>query len=68
MDQCSVLYIKPGPREETHVKALRALGFSVDVAGDIPPAEQFTPYHAVLVRVADNCNLPSLGTRLRTPA
>jgi hypothetical protein len=65
VDQCSVLYIKPGPPEETHVKALRALGFSVDVVGDLPPAEGFTPYHAVLVRVGDHSNLPSLGARLR---
>jgi hypothetical protein len=65
VDQCSILYVKPGPREETHAKALRALGFSVDVVGDLPLAEEFAPYHAVLVRVDAGCNLPSLGARLR---
>lgn len=65
MDQCSILYIRPGPGEETHVTALRALGFSVDVVGDLPPAEAFTPYHAVIVRAHPDINLAVLGTRLR---
>jgi hypothetical protein len=65
VDQCSILYVKPGPREETHVKALRALGFSVDVAGDLPPSEILSRFHAILVRVESDCHLPQLGTRLR---
>jgi hypothetical protein len=50
---------------ETHTEALRALGFSVDVADDFPPTEAFTRYHAVVVRVRADWNLPVLGTRLR---
>jgi hypothetical protein len=65
VEQCSILMIKPGPREDTHEKALRALGFSVDVVGDLPPAKEFTCYHAVVVKVAGTCKLPVLGTRMR---
>ena len=64
MDQCSILYIRPGPPEEEHIGGLRQLGFSVDVADDLPPTERFTSYHAIVVRVSD-CNLSALGTRLR---
>ena len=64
MDQCSILYILPGLDGGTHVDALRDLGFSVDLADDLPPSEKFTAYHAVVVRVAD-CNLSGLGARLR---
>lgn len=65
MDQCSILYIKPGPRKETHVEALRALGFAVDLAADLPPSEEFTKYHAIVVRVLAEIDLPGLGMRLR---
>ena len=65
MDQCSILYIKPGPGEEVHADGLRALGFSVDIVDDLPPSEVFTEYHAIIVRVLTDCNLPALGTRLR---
>ncbi len=65
MNQCSILYIKPGPGEETHASALRALGFSVDVVGDLPPADVFTKYHAVVVLVSAGANLPVLGACLR---
>ena len=64
MNQCSILYIQHAPCGESHVNALRALGFSVDVADDVPPSEAFLRYHAVVVRTRD-CNLPSLGMRLR---
>jgi len=63
--QCSILYIQPVPRDDAHVSALRSLGFAVDIADDLPAAEAFTAYHAVLVRVQPGCNLPSLGMRLR---
>ena len=65
MDQCSILYIKPGLREESHAAPLRALGFSVDVVDDLPPAEVFTRYHSVIVWVGDACDLPGLAARLR---
>jgi len=65
VDQCSILYIRPGIREDTNVMALRVLGFAVHVVDDVPPAEVFAPYHAVLVSVNGTCNLPVLGTRLR---
>jgi hypothetical protein len=65
VNQCSILYIKPGPGEETHAAPLRALGFSVDVIGDVPAADVFTKYHAVVVRVLAGSSLPVLGARLR---
>lgn len=65
MNQCSILYVKPGSREETHAAGLRALGFSVDVVRDLPSSDAFTRYHAVIVRIENECNLPVLGTRLR---
>jgi hypothetical protein len=64
VEQCAVLYIQPGPGAESHVASLRALGFSVDVIGDLPSSEAFADYHAVVVRVAD-CKLSQLGMRLR---
>ena len=65
MDQCSILYVKPGAPEETHSAALRALGFSVDVVDDLPTSDVFARYHAVVVRVDVPCSLPGLGARLR---
>jgi len=65
VNQCSILYVKPGAGAELHVEALRTLGFSVDVEQDFPATEVFTRYHAVVVRVRPESNLPVLGTRLR---
>jgi hypothetical protein len=65
VNQCSILYIKPGSREDAHAAPLRALGFSVDVVDDLPPTDVFTRYHAVIVCVADASDLPNLGARLR---
>jgi len=64
VDQCSILYIRPGADADTHVEALRTLGFSVHVSPDLPSADGYSSYHAVIVRVAD-CKLTQLGTRLR---
>lgn len=65
MNQCSILYIKPGLEKESHAAPLRALGFSVDVVDDLPPAEVFSQYHAVVVCVPAGSDLPGLGARLR---
>jgi hypothetical protein len=65
VNQCSVLYVAPACDDDVHVKALRALGFSVDIAHDLPPSEVFARYHAIVVWTDPDCNLPSLGTRLR---
>jgi hypothetical protein len=65
VDQCSILYINAGAREETHAGALRDLGFSVDVVDDLPSADVLAAYHAVVVCVDAHINLPSLGARLR---
>jgi hypothetical protein len=65
VDQCSILYIRPGPNEQAqHVGALRALGFAVDIADELPPANILSTYHAILVCTPD-CNLAVLGMRLR---
>lgn len=65
MDQCSILYIDPGARAEAHAAPLRDLGFAVDIVNDVPPTEVLTRYHAVVVRVGPQVNLPGLGARLR---
>jgi len=65
MDQCSILYVKSSPAEETRPRALRALGFRVDEFEELPPSEAFKGYHAIIVRPAGNCDLPMLATRLR---
>jgi hypothetical protein len=65
VDQCSVLYIAPGAQGDAHIDALRTLGFSVDVVGDLPTAQVLSAYHAVVVRVAWQVHLPGLGARLR---
>jgi hypothetical protein len=65
VNQCAILYVKPDTREETHVLALRALGFAVDVAGDLPSAEILSGYHAIVVRVSEGRMLPGLGAHLR---
>jgi len=41
------------------------LGFSVDVVDDLPTADALATYHAVVVRVDRDCNLPALGARMR---
>jgi len=64
VDQCSILYITPEPLGD-HAAELRALGFSVDFAGDLPASEVFTKYHAIIVRVHQECDLPVLAMRLR---
>jgi len=48
-----------------HVPSLRALGFAVDIADDLPAADVFARYHAVVLSVCDGCSLTSLGTRVR---
>ena len=65
MAQCSILYLKTGPAEETHAEALRALGFHVDEFDEFPPNDVFAGYHAVIVRPSPQKNLPVLATRLR---
>jgi len=65
VDQCSILYIDAGAPSDTHAAALRDLGFSVDVVDDLPSAEVLSGYHAVVVRVGAQINLPGLGARLR---
>ncbi len=65
MDQCSILYIRPDAQGMAHVDGLRGLGFSVDVADDLPTAQVLSAYHAVVVRVAPPVHLPGLGARLR---
>jgi hypothetical protein len=65
MDQCSILYVKPCSHQATQAPALRALGFRVDECEELPPNEAFASYHAVIVRMAAEGNLPMLATRLR---
>jgi hypothetical protein len=66
VDKCAILYIDPRARAANpHVRALRSLGFSVDVAADIPAADVCTRYHVVAVRTYVGCHLANLGMRMR---
>jgi hypothetical protein len=65
VNQCSILYITTKAKEDTHTEELRVLGFAVDLAEDLPPADVFTRYHAVVVAVNAGCSLTTLATRLR---
>ena len=38
LEQCAILYLKPGAPGETHVETLRVLGFAVDVVEGISAA------------------------------
>lgn len=65
VDQCSVLFIKVGSRDNSQVKALRSLGFRVVEADDLPAPEVFSTCHATIVRATPGCALTMLGARLR---
>lgn len=65
MDQCSILYVRPGGQNDPRMGVLRTLGFRVDESQELPPNEAFAAYHAVIVRAAPTCDLPMLATRLR---
>jgi len=64
-EQCSILFITCGSTDDEQVKGLRSIGFRVVEADDIPPAEVFSGFHAIVVRAAAGCGLPMLATRLR---
>lgn len=65
VEQCSVLFIKSGSRDETQIKALRSLGFRVVEADDLPAPDVLNACHAIIVRAKADCPLAMLGTRLR---
>jgi len=65
MDQCTILYVRPGGVNDPRMGVLRTMGFRVDEIDELPGNEGFAAYHAVIVRPADTCNLPMLATRLR---
>ncbi len=64
MAQCSILYLA-STREDTPIRALRALGFHVDAYDDLPTSEAFARYHAIVVRAEMDWRLPMLAARLR---
>ena len=55
IEQCSVLFIKSGSRDETQIKALRSLGFRVVEADDLtnPVRLEKELYEAFLRRGVD---------------
>jgi hypothetical protein len=65
VEQCSVLFIKSGSRDDRQIKALRSLGFRVVEAEDLPAPDVLHTCHALVVRVKRDCPLAMLGTRLR---
>lgn len=65
MEQCSILYVRPGEKGDPRMGVLRTMGFRVDESDELPATEAFAAYHAVIVRPAVTCDLPMLGTRLR---
>jgi hypothetical protein len=64
-DQCSILFIKSGCKDDEQMKGLRSIGFRVVVTDDIPPAEVLSSYHAIIVQTNADSVLTMLATRLR---
>lgn len=65
MDQCKILYVKPGGHADTRVTALRAMGFRVDEGTEFPANDLLATYHAVIVGPVSDGHLPMLAARLR---
>jgi len=63
--QCAILYINAISGERTHVDGLRALGFQVHEASDLPPGDPLEDYHAVVIQAPEGVRLPVLAARLR---
>ena len=63
--QCSILYINTDRVIDTQVSALRALGFDVVEAGDVPERETLAKHHAIIVRLKQGRRLTSVAARLR---
>ena len=66
VNQCSVLLVRD--RGDGQAAALRALGFAVHEADELPPAEVLCSYHAVVVEARHDTSLPMLAARLRARA
>jgi methylmalonyl-CoA mutase cobalamin-binding subunit len=66
VNQCSVLLVRD--RGENQAAALRAMGFAVHEAVELPPADAACPYHAVVVEARHDTSLPMLAARLRARA
>jgi hypothetical protein len=64
-EQCSILFIRSGGHDDEQTKGLRSIGFRVVEADDIPPAEAFSGFHAIVVRANADCRLTMLAARLR---
>jgi len=63
--QCAILYINSAGCTGTHTAALRALGFDVVEADDVPERDTLAKYHGVIVRLNNGHPLTSVAARLR---
>jgi DNA-binding response OmpR family regulator len=63
--QCSILYINTDGFTDTQANALRALGFAVVEADDVPVRDTLAKHHAVVVRMTQGPPLTSVAARLR---
>jgi DNA-binding response OmpR family regulator len=63
--QCSILYINTDGFKDTQASALRALGFDVVEAADVPARETLAKHHGVIVRLKDGRRMTSVAARLR---
>jgi len=63
--QCSILYINTDGFTDTQANALRALGFAVVEADDVPARDTLAKHHAVVVRLTQGPPLTSVAARLR---
>ena len=63
--QCSILYINTDGFAETQTSALRALGFEVVEARDVPARDTLAKHHGVIVRLTDGRRMTSVAARLR---
>jgi hypothetical protein len=63
VSQCSVLLVRD--HGDNQAAGLRALGFSVHQADELPSGEVVCSYHAVVVEARHDTSLPMLAARLR---
>jgi hypothetical protein len=63
--QCSVLFVNATSERTAHAAVLRALGFAVLEAGDLPPNGDILNHHVVVLSLPASCQLTGIATRLR---
>lgn len=65
MNQCSVLFVNATSERTAHAAVLRAIGFAVVEAGDLPPNGDILNHHVVVLSLPAASQLTRIATRLR---